>query len=96
MIGLRLFVAKLENGMAPTEIIRDIVLSEEYEALNKPDQDYVRDLYCIFLRREITLDDTINGWVKVVHSLGRSKTLEHFAQTPEASAALSTAVRRGD
>lgn len=79
---------RLMAGSTVLEVIREMFFSEEYQSLQKPTVDFVRDLYCTLLGRDIRPPERTNvaEWVARAEQHGRASTFEVFTLTAECEA----------
>jgi hypothetical protein len=85
-VGEVLFVNRLLSEWTLADLLRALVSSNEYAMLQKPAADYIRDLYCLVLNRDIAEGETISDWIRLEQEHGRPAVFELIAATPEASA----------
>ena len=82
--GKRYWLSSVRSGdMTIEELIEGFIGSEEYQALNKTDEEYIEDLYFVCLRRESDESGLLN-WLNVLASADdRTAIISGFLNSEE-------------
>lgn len=82
--GMKAYLAQLNSGTSRLDIIKDLLLSPEYEALARKDEEFVQDLYLAVLKRApVPGADSVEDWVATVRSAGHPAAIDLFFSSPE-------------
>lgn len=84
--GKQYWLSSVRSGeMTVGELIEGFVVSEEYQALNKTDEEYIEDLYFVCLRRESD-ESGLSNWLNVLASADdRTAVISGFLNSEEYS-----------
>jgi len=82
--GRNAYLEQLGEGLSRLDVIRTFLLSPEYEARARSDEEFVSDLYiAVFQRMPVEGVDDVKEWTETVRSAGRAAAIERFMAAPE-------------
>lgn len=90
--GMKFYLDALQNGLSRLDVIKNILLSDEYQARERSDNEFLQDLYLAVLKRRTPPDEgSAAEWIEFLRTEGRAEAVERFLSGSEVVELYETA-----